>query len=77
MLRLIGKRLLLIIPMLFVISLMSFLIIQLPTGDYVETFILNLRQMGGIPFEDAYHLADQLRERYALDKPFWCSTTSG
>ena len=69
MLRIIGKRLLLVIPLLFIISMLSFVIIQLPPGDYVETYILNLRQMGGIPFEDAYHLADQLRERYALDKP--------
>ena len=67
--RLISKRLLLIVPMLFIISILSFVIIQLPPGDYVETYIENLRQMGGIPFEDAYHLAGQLRERYALDKP--------
>ncbi len=69
MLRIISKRLLLIIPLLFIISMLSFVIIQLPPGDYVETYIMNLRQMGGIPFEDAYHLAGQLRERYALDKP--------
>ena len=55
--------------MLFIVSLLSFVIIQLPPGDYVETYIENLRQMGGIPFEDAFHLAGQLRERYALDKP--------
>ena len=55
--------------MLFIVSLLSFVIIQLPPGDYVETYIENLRQMGGIPFEDAFHLAGQLRERYALDQP--------
>jgi peptide/nickel transport system permease protein len=70
MLGLIIKRLLLFIPMLFVASLLSFFIIQLPPGDYVETIVSNLRQSAGISWEDAYHLEDQLRDRYALDKPF-------
>ena len=71
MLRLIGQRLLIFVPMLFAISVLSFVIIQLPPGDYVETYVLNLQNMGGIPFQDATHLAEQLRDRYALDKPLY------
>lgn len=39
MLRYIGKRLLALIPLLIIISVLSFLIIELPPGDYVTRYI--------------------------------------
>ena len=39
MLRYIGKRLLALIPLLIIISVLSFLIIELPPGDYVKMCI--------------------------------------
>ena len=43
------RRLLVMIPMLFLISLVSFAIIQLPPGSYIETRIVELEKLGGDP----------------------------
>ena len=40
------RRLLLAIPMLIFISFISFVIIQLPPGDYVTAYVAQLRQGG-------------------------------
>lgn len=66
MLRLIGQRLLIMIPMLFVISVLSFFIISLPPGDYVDTLVSRLRQSSG---DVDQSVVKALKERYALDKP--------
>ena len=62
----IFKRILNLIPLLILISIISFVIIQLPPGDYVSSYIARLAEMG-----DA--VSDQqianLRARYGLDKP--------
>ena len=60
------RRVLIMIPTLFVISVISFAIIQLPPGDYLTTYMANLADSG----EDAdeAELAS-LREQYGLDKP--------
>lgn len=61
------RRLLTFIPMLLLISLISFAIIQLPPGSFVETRIMELQQLGG----DASSIVEveQLKARYGLDKP--------
>ena len=61
-------RLLAMIPTLLIISLLVFMIIQLPPGDYLETHIAELEAMGeqADPAKIAY-----LREEYGLDKPFF------
>ena len=46
MLRYIGKRLLALIPLLIIISVLSFLIIELPPGDYVTRYIADLEMKG-------------------------------
>ncbi len=46
MLRFIGQRLVIMVPMLVLVSMLSFLIIQLPPGDYVDTYVNNLRRSG-------------------------------
>ncbi len=71
MLRFIGKRLLALIPLLVVVSVIAFIIIELPPGDYVTRQIADL-EMKGMPMapEDAarmrsmYHLDDSAVVRY-------------
>ena len=41
------KRILQSIPILIGISIISFAIIQLPPGDYLTTYVNNLRSQGG------------------------------
>ena len=63
----VGRRLLIMIPTLLIISVISFFIIQLPPGSFVETKILELQLRGGPMAIDE---AKELREIYYLDKPF-------
>lgn len=60
------KRLFAIVPTVFLISLVSFVIIQLPPGDFLTTYIANLSRQGQT-VEPAQLLA--LKERYALGQP--------
>ncbi len=68
MLNYIGKRLLLMIPTLFVISVLVFIIIQLPPGDYLESYIAELQSQGE-SVDDAK--IKFLRQEYGLDKPLY------
>ena len=61
----IGRRLLIMIPTLLIISVISFVIIQLPPGNYIETKILELQLKGGRSSIDE---AKELREIFHLDK---------
>ena len=61
------QRLALLIPFLFLVSIMSFIIIQLPPGDYVDSYIRNLQLQGGT-VNDAQKAA--LEAQYGLDKSF-------
>jgi len=61
------KRVLLMIPMFFAISLLTFFIIQLPPGDYVTAYIASLRSAGDSVDSN---LAEQLRYQFGLDQPF-------
>jgi peptide/nickel transport system permease protein len=60
------RRLLYVVPTVFLVSLVSFLIIQLPPGDYLSTVVANLSRTG--QNVDPAQLA-ALKERYALDQP--------
>jgi len=66
MIAFIFRRLLIMIPTLFVISVISFVIIQLPPGDYLTTYIANLQETGE---EVDQAVIESLRVRYGLDKP--------
>jgi peptide/nickel transport system permease protein len=68
MLRFIGHRLLVMIPTLIAISLIVFIIIQLPPGDYLESYIAELQAQG--ESVDPQKIAF-LRENYGLDRPMW------
>jgi len=65
-LRFIGRRLLLFIPTLIAISIVTFVLIQLPPGDYVTSHLMELEQAGQ---EVTDELAQALRQRYGLDQP--------
>ncbi len=68
MLAFVVRRVLGMIPMLLVISFLSFAIIQLPKGDYLTTLQAVQGTSGGGMTDKT---ADLLRERYGLDKPFF------
>lgn len=60
----IGRRLLIMIPTLIIISIVSFTIIQLPPGDYVTTKIMQLQETGAAA--DQQEIED-LREMFYLE----------
>jgi peptide/nickel transport system permease protein len=66
MLVFIARRLLLMIPTLFVVSVISYAIIEAPPGDYMDAYVDRLiqQQMAVDPSEIA-----ALRARYGLDSP--------
>ena len=66
MLGYILRRILTMIPTLVVISMLVFVIIQLPPGDYLESHIAELQSQGESVDEQKIQF---LREEYGLDKP--------
>ncbi|MHA1538265.1 MAG: ABC transporter permease [Alphaproteobacteria bacterium] len=68
MFRYISHRFLIMIPTLLAISLIIFVIIQLPPGDYFET-LLNEIESRGTTISDAQ--LDAMRKQYGFDKPLW------
>jgi peptide/nickel transport system permease protein len=66
MLGFIARRLLLMIPTLFAVSLISYAIIEAPPGDYMDAYVERLiqQQMAVDPTE-----IEALRARYGLDQP--------
>ena len=66
MLHYLIKRLLTMIPTLLIISMLVFVIIQLPPGDYLESHIAELQAQGESVDEQKIQF---LREQYGLDKP--------
>ncbi|MFS8145188.1 ABC transporter permease [Rhizobium sp. R635] len=66
MLVFIAKRFLWMIPSLFAVSFLAFVLIQLPPGDYVTTYIATLAASNEIVDQNT---AAQLRERFGLDDP--------
>ena len=66
MLSYLARRLLLAIVTILAISALSFAIIKLPPGDYIDTYIAQLSASGGAISKEE---ADALRVQYGLDKP--------
>ncbi len=68
MLNYIVRRLLTMIPTLFVISFLTFFIIELPAGDYISNQIAALKSTG-----EAASIAklEFLQKEFALDRPFF------
>jgi len=68
MLRFITVRILSAIPVLLGISLVSFIIIQLPPGDFASSFKTNLLN-NGVSEKEAERQAVAIRQQYGLDQP--------
>ena len=68
MLQYIVRRILLMIPTLIGISMVTFLIIQLPPGDYLTSYIAQMAEQG--EFADSSAL-ESLQERYGLNQPVY------
>ena len=68
MARFIIKRLLIMIPLLIILSIVSFIIIQLPPGDYLTVYVERLRA-SGILVDEA--TIARLVKQYGLDQPVY------
>jgi peptide/nickel transport system permease protein len=64
----IARRLLYMIPTLIAISIVSFILIQLPPGDFVTSLAAQMSQMGDTIDPNTLAL---LRKQYGLDEPIW------
>jgi len=64
----IMRRVLIMIPTLILISIISFVLIQLPPGDYLTSYAAQLRTMGDNIDQQSI---DSLRERYGLGQPIY------
>lgn len=66
MLGYVVRRVFLMIPTLAVISIISFWVINLPPGNYVDAFIANMASQGQIPDVDTRR---QMEELYGVNQP--------
>jgi peptide/nickel transport system permease protein len=64
----IVRRLLLALLTTWAISVLAFVIIQLPPGDYITAYIAQMTASGTVVSQQ---LAEALREQYGLDQPVW------
>ena len=64
----IVHRILIMIPTLFAISFMVFIIIQLPPGNYLTTYVAELESQGEKVSQDKIIF---LKEQYGFDKPWY------
>ena len=68
MLAYLVRRLILALLTIWAVSVLSFVIIQLPPGDYITSYIAQMSAAGGFVSEQE---ADALRQEYGLDQPVW------
>jgi len=68
MLAYLVRRLILAVLTIWAISVLSFVIIQLPPGDYITSYIAQMSASGGFVSEQE---AEALRLEYGLDRPVW------
>ena len=68
MIRYLIRRLLLMIPTVIAITVLSFIIIQAPPGDYLDAYVAQLRALDQI-IDDAE--VESLRIRYGLGQPMY------
>jgi peptide/nickel transport system permease protein len=68
MLAYIGRRALLAVFTVWAISMLAFVIIQLPPGDYVSSYIAQMAAMGSVVSDEE---AQNLRIQYGLGQPIY------
>jgi peptide/nickel transport system permease protein len=66
MLRYIVQRFLVMIPLLLAVSLLAFIVIEMPPGDYVTSYIQELEATGTQVEQEQIA---QLKEQYGLNRP--------
>ena len=76
MLNYIVRRLGVSLVVIFLISVTSFFIIQLPPGDFASTYKSFLLQTGNVTEPEAERMAQLVREQYGLDQPVWQQFTT-
>jgi ABC-type dipeptide/oligopeptide/nickel transport system permease component/ABC-type transport system substrate-binding protein len=64
----VGKRLLIMLPTLLVISIMVFTIIQLPPGDFLTANVMHFSESGD---PSDMQRAEDLRKLFHMDEPQW------
>ncbi len=64
----IGRRLLILIPTLLIISVVIFCIIQLPPGDYLTSRIVQLQEAGD---QGALQMIEDLKLVFHYEDPLW------
>ena len=69
MLRFLAIRILQAIPVLLIMSIITFIIIQAPPGDYADVIRTNLIVQGNATAEAASRFADEYREAHGLNDP--------
>jgi peptide/nickel transport system permease protein len=62
----IAKRLMYMVVLLIMISVFSFIVIQLPPGDYVSAYVARLASETGTVDP---HLVENMRRAYGMDRP--------
>jgi peptide/nickel transport system permease protein len=62
------RRFVLLVPLMFVITIVTFVLIQLPPGDYLTTYI-NQLEASGTQISDAE--IENLKRLYGLDQPMY------
>ncbi len=67
MIAFIIRRILNMIPLLFIISIFTFFLIQIPPGDFFDTMQAEIATSGSSQDAATFNI---LRERYGLDEPF-------
>ncbi len=68
MLQYIARRVLMMIPTLFAISVVTFIIIQLPPGDFFTTYISNLAAMGESVDQT---VVEAIKKEYGFGEPIY------
>jgi peptide/nickel transport system permease protein len=68
MLGYILRRIGIMIPTLFIISIITFIIIQLPPGDFLSSYAASLRAQGDVIDEQELEV---MRDRYGLNQPIY------
>lgn len=69
MLRFLLRRALSAIALLFMVSIVSFVLIKAPPGDYADYAATLAQSQGGLSYEQALILKEQIRERLGLNLP--------
>ena len=65
------RRVFIMIPTVALISVVSFLVIDLPPGDLASSYVARLEQSQEVFRDEAEDMIAELRARYGLDDPFF------